>query len=178
MIAPASNDRDTRSEILHVASHLFSARGFANVSIREICDMAGVSAPTIYHHFGDKERLFQEVIRKTLSLREFYASLVTAVEAHNDAESRLRSFIYHYLREFPRDFFNPGMFLQHSTQISKTSFELVAGEVKAIDDLAQSILQDGILQGIFRQVDLIQARGYLMKVLMSYVLGEVHYRQP
>lgn len=40
-----------------LALDLFEARGFAGVTIEEIALSAGLSAPTVYRHFGTKEQL-------------------------------------------------------------------------------------------------------------------------
>jgi TetR/AcrR family fatty acid metabolism transcriptional regulator len=176
-VAVLDADRDTRELILSTAAKLFGERGFANVSIRDICDGAGVTPPTIYHHFGNKDQLFQEVIRSRLSLQGFRETLISAVQAYTDPQQRLRAFILHYLTSFPRDFFNPGMFLQDSTHIYGISYERVSTELGTIEQLAQQIIEEGIIAGNFRPLDLNLANLYLMNLLMSYVLGEVHYHQ-
>jgi AcrR family transcriptional regulator len=56
--APAS----TRETILAAAEALLARGGEEALSIRELCASVGVTAPTIYHHFGDKERLVAEVV--------------------------------------------------------------------------------------------------------------------
>src|SRR4030065_470456 len=133
-----------RDQILSVASSLFAERGFANVSIRDICDVAGVAPPTIYHYFGNKERLFQAVIRKTLSLKDFRIALLSAISEESNPENQLAIFIKFYLVNFPRGFFNPGMFLQDTTNLSNVSTERVMEEFEAINDISRKIIQDGI----------------------------------
>src|SRR4030042_5757724 len=95
----------TRDQILSLASRLFAERGFANVSIRDICDTAGVTPPTIYHYFGNKDRLFQAVIRKTLSLKDFRIALLSAISEESNPEIQLAVFVKFYLMHFPRGFF-------------------------------------------------------------------------
>ena len=55
-------DVATRERILMEARHLFMQRGFADVSMGEVAVHAGVTKPTLYYHFGDKESLYAEVI--------------------------------------------------------------------------------------------------------------------
>ena len=51
-----------RQELLSIAAELFAARGFANVTVDEIGDAAGVSGPALYHHFSGKEALLGEML--------------------------------------------------------------------------------------------------------------------
>jgi AcrR family transcriptional regulator len=52
----------TRRAILDAAEHLLASRGEDGFSIREVCARAGVTPPTIYHHFGDKQALVDRVV--------------------------------------------------------------------------------------------------------------------
>ena len=63
--AVRSRERDseaTRRAILDAAERLLASGGEEHVSIRELCLRAGVSPPTIYHHFGDKAALVDRVV--------------------------------------------------------------------------------------------------------------------
>ena len=60
-----SRDREseaTRRAILDAAERLLASVGEAGLSIREVCARAGVTPPTIYHHFGDKAALVARVV--------------------------------------------------------------------------------------------------------------------
>ena len=51
-----------RQELLSIAAELFAARGFANVTVDDLGDAAGVSGPALYHHFSGKEALLGEML--------------------------------------------------------------------------------------------------------------------
>src|SRR5256885_80630 len=51
-----------RSRILEAAFELLARSADADVSTRAACEAAGVTAPTLYHHFGDKEGLLAAVV--------------------------------------------------------------------------------------------------------------------
>ncbi|MEW6641012.1 MAG: TetR/AcrR family transcriptional regulator [Pseudomonadota bacterium] len=53
-------------QILHVASRLFSERGFHAVSIDDIGQAAGISGPALYRHFANKVEIFRGVCDLTL----------------------------------------------------------------------------------------------------------------
>jgi AcrR family transcriptional regulator len=52
----------TRRTILDAAEELLAAGGETRLSIRELCARAGVTPPTVYHHFGDKRALVDRVV--------------------------------------------------------------------------------------------------------------------
>jgi AcrR family transcriptional regulator len=52
----------TRRAILEAAEHLLATVGEDGLSIRQVCARAGVTPPTIYHHFGDKAALVERVV--------------------------------------------------------------------------------------------------------------------
>jgi AcrR family transcriptional regulator len=54
--------RTVQVRIIEAAAALLAKSVDGDVSTREICDAAGVTAPTLYHHFGDKESLLRAVV--------------------------------------------------------------------------------------------------------------------
>jgi AcrR family transcriptional regulator len=56
---------DKRRAILDAALDVFAKVGYANANLDVIAANAGVAKPTIYNHFGDKEKLFRTVIFET-----------------------------------------------------------------------------------------------------------------
>ncbi|MER5467875.1 TetR/AcrR family transcriptional regulator [Streptomyces sp. NPDC002935] len=52
----------TRARILAVAAELVARSPDGDVSTRAVCEAAGVGAPALYRHFGDKEGLLSAVV--------------------------------------------------------------------------------------------------------------------
>lgn len=52
----------TKEEILEIALQLFTKEGYENTGVARIVTEAGVSKPTLYHHFGNKEGLLNELM--------------------------------------------------------------------------------------------------------------------
>jgi AcrR family transcriptional regulator len=52
----------TRARILEAALTLFASRGYDATSVREICEAAGITKPTLYHFFGSKAGVFSAVL--------------------------------------------------------------------------------------------------------------------
>ncbi len=70
--------RAARRAIVDAAMRIFAEKGFAATSIREICDLAGVTKPVLYYHFRDKVHLYHE-----LMINSFGESLRLQLEASN-----------------------------------------------------------------------------------------------
>ena len=51
-----------KTRLLRAAAELLANSAGGAVSTRQITQLAGVTAPTLYHHFGDKEGLFDAVV--------------------------------------------------------------------------------------------------------------------
>jgi AcrR family transcriptional regulator len=78
---------DTRERILVVATELLAEKGPTRTSTRAICLAAGVTAPTLYHHFKTKDRLFEVVVAD--GFRRFMEGKAQAT-AREDALENLR----------------------------------------------------------------------------------------
>ena len=56
----------TRNRILDAAEGLFAEKGYAGASIRRITAEAEVDLGAVRYHFGSKDALFGEVMRRRL----------------------------------------------------------------------------------------------------------------
>ena len=63
-ILPAMNNAD---RILSIALKEFAVRGYEAVGVQEIVDAAGVTKPTLYHYFGGKQGVLEELIKRKTS---------------------------------------------------------------------------------------------------------------
>jgi AcrR family transcriptional regulator len=56
-LAQGGKAERTRAQIAHAALDLFSSQGFAETTIDQIAETAGVSRRTVFHHFASKETI-------------------------------------------------------------------------------------------------------------------------
>ena len=73
MAAPSVRDR-----LLRIATQLFAAEGFEATTMRAVASRAGVTLPTLYHYFGDKQNLYVEACLATFGPRAERAMRVYA----------------------------------------------------------------------------------------------------
>ena len=80
----------TRDQILAAAEKLLIETGSDEaVSIRAVADLVGVTAPTIYRHFGDKQNLLFEVCARQFDLLDTWLS--ENVTATDDSIAAVRA---------------------------------------------------------------------------------------
>jgi TetR/AcrR family transcriptional regulator, mexJK operon transcriptional repressor len=83
----AQQDQCTTATIVRTARELFMQRGYAGVSVGEVAAAAGITKPTLYYHFGDKEGLYAAVISSMLE--EVGAAIRAVTEQQEPVEGRL-----------------------------------------------------------------------------------------
>ena len=72
----------TRGVLLRVARELFTDKGYADTATEDIVQRAGVTRGALYHHFRDKEDLFQAVFEDAeRGLVETVRSAVASAQA-------------------------------------------------------------------------------------------------
>jgi TetR/AcrR family transcriptional regulator, mexJK operon transcriptional repressor len=65
-VRPEGRSARKHRAILEAATTLFLCNGYRGTSMDEIAALAGVSKQTVYKHFADKERLFSEIVTRTV----------------------------------------------------------------------------------------------------------------
>ncbi len=71
-------DAGGRQRLLQAAARLFGARGYAATTVRDVLRAAGVTAPVLYYHFGNKEGLWLALVREGLARLEAAQQAATA----------------------------------------------------------------------------------------------------
>ena len=72
----------TRQQLVDVARRLFTERGYADTSIEDIIERAGVARGALYHHFHGKNALFAAVYQEVQA--EVAIAVVTAALTADD----------------------------------------------------------------------------------------------
>jgi len=168
------SDQKGQDAVLASAKDLFTTKGFASTSVREICDRAGVTPPVLYYHFGSKEGLFEAVVAETVHLDDFGNRLRQAVERAADPWEKLRVFFQTYLEEFPVHLLNPGLHFQCSTELHADSLRQMGPGIEAIHETMKGLLQAGIAAGDFRSVDADVVASCLLGLVDSFVRARVY----
>ena len=86
---PSASTSSTR--ILDSAVLLFATRGYDATSVREICEAAHITKPTLYHFFRSKDGVFRAIVGTTLD--RMHEDIKAALQAHAGLDDRLREVV-------------------------------------------------------------------------------------
>jgi AcrR family transcriptional regulator len=87
-MAQATNNSETRRQILRAALKHFANGGYAATSVQQIVGAAKVSKPALYYHFRDKAALFEALVNEAHDGR--FRVVQEAVAREKDLPSQLR----------------------------------------------------------------------------------------
>ena len=79
---------ESRQQILDAALMLFTQKGYSATTVREIVRAAGVTAPSLYYYFGNKEGLFLELMQAHCAMID--SALEKQIDASASASDRLK----------------------------------------------------------------------------------------
>ncbi|MGB0956781.1 MAG: TetR/AcrR family transcriptional regulator [Panacagrimonas sp.] len=86
----AKRNSVSQIKIVEVATQMFSEKGYAAISIRDIAHACDVTIPSIYHYFSDKAGLYDRCCAH--AFRHVSAILHQKLEAPGTAQQRLKRF--------------------------------------------------------------------------------------
>jgi AcrR family transcriptional regulator len=164
----------TAGKILDAASKLFAEKGFANVSVRDICREAGTTAPVIYYYFGSKKGLFEAVAKKRISMSDFIEKLSKAAKS-TDPRRGLEAFIGAYLTSFPEHTFDIGLYMRDSAALDKDSAQRVFDDLQRVQRVAADLIERSMSEGYFRKADPVLAADCLLGMLNRVIFQHIHF---
>jgi TetR/AcrR family transcriptional regulator len=91
----------SETRILAKALELFSVKGYDATSVREICEAAGVTKPTLYHFYGSKEGVYRAIVDG--ALERFRAAIVQALVLEGPLRERLVRMARRYIEATARE---------------------------------------------------------------------------
>jgi AcrR family transcriptional regulator len=85
---PVGIQANSAERILTTALDLFAKKGYDATAVREICEAAGITKPTLYHFFGSKDGVFQALVRS--GFLQYRAIVDAAMSSPGSFEERVK----------------------------------------------------------------------------------------
>ena len=143
---------DVRETLLSAAAEIFSTKGYAATTVREIVQRAGVSKPALYYYFRSKEGIYLALMREPF---ERFVALVDGTAAEEGtAQDRL---VLLCLRAYD-------IFVEH-LDLARVMYAIYYGPPQGapfidfdayhlrFQEAVQGLLAEGIRRGEFRKGD-------------------------
>jgi AcrR family transcriptional regulator len=83
----------TREQLLETAGQVFSEKGFAGATGKEICERSGANAAAVVYHFGGMDKLYGAVLQEARNRLAPSEALAAAVARETDPKAKLTAFI-------------------------------------------------------------------------------------
>lgn len=168
------DEKDVKKRILDVATTLFAEKGFGSTSVREVVEAAGVTKPTLYYYFANKEALFVELVNMHMDgLDDLIRSSLTG---QGSVRERLRSFIRSYADGAlqNQDVVRLMWTCQHPTDSKQPQIDLMSMHLRKIAHMS-ALFAEGIASGELRSdIDVDYAvRGFVGMVDL-HTMAMVH----
>ena len=146
-----------RADILSAAKEVFFAKGLESATMDEIADKAEYSKGTLYLYFQSKEDLYLSLLDKGNQI--FYSMLRKAIKPDESAEQRLKKaadVYYRFYNDYTQYFMimislQQGHFVNHN--VSEDLYRSCMNQGMAILHLIEQVVQDGVDNGEFKNVD-------------------------
>ncbi len=91
--AKSREDLETRERLLNAAARLFAERGFARVTVRDICRKARANVAAVNYHFGGKDGLYSAVMRKAIETMQATTEAARAAGRDLPPRERIRAYV-------------------------------------------------------------------------------------
>jgi TetR/AcrR family transcriptional repressor of mexJK operon len=171
-----------RAAIARAATELFLSQGYRATSTEQVASAAGVSKQTVYNQFGDKERLFREIVLGVTATAEAFADGVAGamrgVDTAADLDAALRALARRYLTTVmdPQGLALRRLVISEATglpDLAATYYERGPSRVLA----ALGALFAGLAeQGLLRATDATRAAADFAFLLLGRALDEGMFR--
>ncbi|HEY3382513.1 MAG TPA: TetR/AcrR family transcriptional regulator [Vicinamibacterales bacterium] len=176
-MAPSEQDEHTRTRLLRAAVRVFDRKGYAAASVREIVELANVTKPALYYHFGNKEGLITAILED--AAREFMAAMERATARQGTTRDRLTG-LYDELN---------ALFVEH-IPVVRVAHSLFHGPAEGVPNFNFSVFdrglldalcriyEDGLRAGEVRSVDPADAALALMGIVGACAAHQMHPEFP
>jgi AcrR family transcriptional regulator len=152
-VEPLSTDVEfvsaRRAEIVGIAGELFAARGYANTTVREIADAAGILSGSLYHHFDSKESMVEALLRDFLDrIGRAYDGIAAR---DDDPTTTLRALVQAAFGALATDRAAVAVMLnEYNLLVQYPRFAFLRDAVEATERLWVHVLATGMRSGSFR----------------------------
>ena len=153
-------------DVTRAAVDLFAAQGYANTSVQQIVEAAGVTKGAMYHYFQSKDDLLFGIYDRLLSLQKQH---LDDIVARGGAVVDVVRAVCVDVIETSIEFLPEGtVFFRSSHMLSAPRQQEVTRRRRAYHDTFAALIERGRAEGVFRS-------DIPVPVVVAHFFSDVHY---
>lgn len=173
-VAPERSDL-IRDDILDkILSHI-EQNGFRGTSMRDIALICGVTKPTIYYYFKDKNEILEKLYQKYTDM--FYETMEKLLDSEDVASQKMRFLIREQVMFSEKNRQFQKIFVRERHELSRGARLELARRERKYEAMVQSVIEDGQKSGEFRSLDATVTMLAVLGLLSSVHRWVVHVPQ-
>ena len=153
-------------KLMRVSVELFAEYGYAQTSVQQIVDAAGVTKGALYHYFKSKDDLLFDIYDRLLSMQREHLEAIVARGL--DPEQTIRLVCEDVIVTSIEGLDDGAVFFRSQHMLSEKRQREVKQRRRAYNDAFEAILARGRADGGFR-TDIPPA------ILIAHFFSDVHY---
>jgi len=171
MVRGRSDGEETKRRIAERAKQLFVQRGYGAVTMNDVCEAAGVSKGSLYHHFPSKEELLLHVVEEDNEQwrREWEKKRATL----ETIEDQLFALAEHYANDIQNPLVKTTEEVARSRVLTDDIFERLVRIGEESSQACRELLREGMDSGELVRADL--DRQVVLVSSMLEGLGKLYY---
>jgi AcrR family transcriptional regulator len=147
-----SDGEETKKRIVFRATQLFVQKGYAAVTMNEVCAASNVSKGSLYHHFPSKDELFLYVVEEDTAL--WLQAWEDKKKEIVGAQERLYALAEHYANDFQNPLIRALEEFSRSRAHPEDITKRLALLYEAASHACRDLLKEGMDTGDFIKGDL------------------------
>jgi TetR/AcrR family transcriptional regulator, cholesterol catabolism regulator len=158
-----------RHEIFHQVVNVFLKKGFQETTMREIAEAAGLGKSTLYDYFRTKDEILVYFFEDHLN--DMTAEAQKIAMQNSTADVRLRKIMEAYIENLQA---NKSLFMKltaESQRLRLESQKQIQDRRHAYQDMIRALIDEGIREGVFRNVNSLLAARLLISSMAPVVYG-------
>jgi AcrR family transcriptional regulator len=169
-----TNPDMVRKKIIDAASVLYAKKGYADTSLQEISEKAGVTRTVTRYHVKTKSEIMRMIMEDILT--SFQENLIKTIKDIDDSKEKLTAALYIYLTIVDQQKEKALLIYQKSSSLDRASKSQVMQLEVDVSSIFAQIINEGIEQGVFKRVDVDLMAYNIMMLAHMWALKRWHFK--
>lgn len=146
---PSSADGPGRwPDVREAALTLFSSRGYHGTTMKDVANVLGVRAPSLYNHVGSKQEILQRIM--VSGIQRLLAFQDAAIASTDDAAEQLRRMTGAHVLVHTRHRRSVIVGDRELSNLAGDTLRIVRSERERYEQRYRALIQRGVDDGLFR----------------------------